>query len=433
MPSIKNIKVTIGGAESPSGTPAARTKVIPIRGVPTLDKKAEKTEDPVVLGNNMVAGQYLVADSVGGNIPLALRPTAGIGMLLASLLGTEETPVQIAACIRFMYTGSEASCKIIADAAADELESHVGDKGSESGDTNFGTAGVIDLTDVATDIVGELVTVIDAYTDYSCEKVFGGDGVDAGEMVAFTTPANTRQGKSKWVYVWFAGAATGIYRHEFTPNLSDTERSTYSMQIDGKQDNFLYDGCVVDVLNLSGALKAMVEADVEILGFKETIGESVSSEILEDVDPLIFHKGDLTLGEKSYTYLRNHSLAVANNHNPDGYGLTLTSRQYQQKGMFDVNGDLQVRLDVDSYAERAKIFAGTQVALSFFYKGGNFATDLPELMLIEIPYCELLDFEFAENAGVFDAKIMFRALNPAGILYNDPFTLTMLTIDSAAY
>jgi hypothetical protein len=429
MPAVNNIKLTIGGPEATPGGAEARTHVIPVRGVPALDKKAERGLDPAIIGTNMDAGEYLLADSVAGGIPLAFRSVAGIGKLLKSLLGTEATPVQVAAEIRIRYKGSSASCKLVSDTTANTLKSYIGALGAEALDTNFGTAGSIDLTAVGNDTIGELVALIDGYADYECTKLFGNDSVSSGEIVTVAAV----QGKNKWAYFLFAGAATGVYAHVFKSNLSNTERPTYSIQKDGFQDNFLFAGCAVSSLNLSAALKAMVEADCEILGFSEAGSQTASELILEDIDPLIFHKGSFSLGAKEYTFIRNHSLAIANNPNAEGYGQGTPSRQYHQKGKFAVTGDCQLRLDSDSFVERAKIFDGALAACSFYYKGKMLTGVIPELMLLELPFCSISSFEFTENNGIFDAKISLIALKPKGTLYDDPLTITMLTKDSGAY
>lgn len=433
MPSINNIKLTIGGPEVTSGTAVARTAVIPVRGAPTLDKKFEKQIDPAIVGSNMDSGEFLIADSVSGDIPLTFRAVKGNGMLIKSLMGTEETPAQVGGCIRLMYTGSDASNKIVPSASGDTLTSSVGDKGSESVDAGFGTAGIIDLTDPTTDTIAELVSVIDGYGDYECEKVFGEDAVDAAEILDFTSPANNRQGKNTWVYIWFGSATSGVYKHEFTPDLTSAEKPTYSVQYDGREDNMLYDGIVVDTFSWSAALKAMVEANAVVLGLSETVGETVSSVVLEDVDPLIFSTGSFYLGSNLYTFIRNHSMEIKNNNMPDGYGQGSISRLYHQKGKLDISGDMQVRLDSTSYAERAKIAANTVQAISFQYTGKEIVTDIDEMVIVELPYCALSNFEFPENAGVFDAKIMFKAFNPKGVEYNDPATITFITTDSGSY
>ena len=429
MPSINAIKLTIGGPEATPGGAEARTHVIPIRGTPGLDKKAERGVDPAIIGSNMDAGEYLLADSVSGGIPLAFRSVAGIGKLLKSLLGTEATPVQVGAQIRIRYTGSAASCKLVSDTTSNTLKSYIGAVGAEVLDTNFGTGGTIDLTAIGNDTVGELVALIDGYADYECEKVFGNDGDSAGDIATIASV----QGKNKWAYFLFTAAASGVYAHIFKSDLTNTERPTYSVQKDGFQDNFLYAGCAVSSLNLSAALKAMVEADCEILGFSETGGQTASVLTLEDIDPLIFHKGSFSLGAKEYTFIRNHSLAITNNPNAEGYGQGTPSRQYHQKGKFDVTGDCQLRLDSDSFAERAKIFDGALAACSFYYKGKVLAGVIPELMIVELPFCSISNFEFTENNGVFDAKISLKAFKPKGTLYDDPITVTMLNKDSGAY
>lgn len=433
MPSTNNIKLTIGGPEVTPGTAVSRTAAIPIMGIPSLDKKFEKEIDPVIIGSNMDSGEYLIADSVDGDIPISLRATAGAGMVVKSLMGIEETPVEVGACIRLMYTGSEDSNKIVPSANGDTLTSSIGDKGSESVDASFGTAGVIDLTDPATDTVSELVAVIEAYSDYSCEKLFGENFVDTADILEFTTPANSRQGASRWVYIYFGSITSGVYKHEFTPDLGDDEKPTYSVQYDGRQDNMLYDGVVVDTMSFTAALKSMVESTMTILGLSESIGESASSVELEDIDPLIFHKGSFYLGENLYTFIRNHNLEITNNNNAEGYGQGSPSRLFQQKGKFEVSGDMQVRLDATSYAERAKVETGTLTGISFVYTGKEIVTDIKEMILVELPYCALSNFEFPENSGVFDAKINFKAFNPKGTEYSDPITITFFTTDSGAY
>lgn len=444
MAGTNQIKVTIGGKETTPGTAVSRTAVLPISGMPTVTKKPNKAVDPAIVGANMDAGQYLLSYDVSGNIPLAIRPVPGIGMMLNSLQGDEETPVQVGACIRLMYTGSEASCKIEPDASAgaETLDSSIGDKGSETGDTNFGTAGSIDLTDTSFDTVGELMTAINGYSDYSCEKVFGDDDVDCGDILQFTSPGNTRQGKNTWVYIWFGSTDSGVYKHEFPSYLADaSERDTYSVQIDGMLDDYLYDGIVADALSLEAAAEGFVSGSVDVLGFdEETDGVTASSLDIEEVDPLVFGDGSFFLGSNEYSNITNHSLKVSNNHRAKCFGQGTLGRLYHKKGKYDVEGDCQVRGDATSIAERAKVFSGANVAVSFYYTGGDLVAStgagdagIPEFMLVELPYCEVSMFDTPDNDGIIDAKIGFKATKPHGTLYNDPVTITILTTDPGAY
>lgn len=431
MPSINNIRITIGGPEETAGTAVDREFVVPIRSVPTIDNQVERGEDPAIVGRNMTSGEYALAENSSGNLPLAFRPCGAVGQLLKSLLGTEATPTKVAALIKLKYTGTAASCKIVANTTADTLAASTGALGAETADVTFGTAGVITLTELGFDTVGELVTAIDAYANYECEKVFGADSVSTGDIIAITSA----QAAGRWVYLWFSTAvpAAVTYLHKFTVDLSNTERPTYSIQKDGFQDQFLYAGCVVDSFSISAALKAMVEAECEILAFSETEGQTASELSLEDVDPLIFHSGVTTFGANDYTYIRNLSLAIANNHNADGYGQGSIGRKYHEKGKFDVTGDLQVRLDATSYAERAKKFDGDIAGLSLLFTGKEIETGIPELVLIELPYCVMSNFEYVENNGTFDAKMSYRAVSPKGTVYGSPCTISILTKDTEAY
>ena len=178
----------------------------------------------------------------------------------------------------------------------------------------------------------------------------------------------------------------------------------------------------------------MVEGDVDILGMSETSGQSVSALTLEDVDPLLFYNGSFSIGATTYTYVRNMSLDINQNHDTEGYGQGSTSRLYHQKGKCEITGDATLRLDATSLGERTTMLNNTSVGISYYFKGKNFTgVTVPELMLIELPYCIINQFEFVENAGVFDARVAYRATYPKGTVYNNPITVSILTQDSGAY
>lgn len=429
MPTIKRLKYTIGGPEVTPGLAVARQFVLPIRALPGLDKAVQREADPAIIGTNMLAGEYPTADSIEGGIPLTPRPCGGFGQILKSLMGTEAAPVQIAACIRMRYIGADASSKIVADGAGDTLKSYKGALGAEVADAAFGAAGSMDLTSMPYDTVGEIVAAIDGYADYACKKIFGDDATVSANIVSAT-----RQAKSKWVYLWFTGVTGGVYLHQFTPDISDTERPVYTTQADGLQSNFLRPGCVVNQLTLQAALKTTLQGEAQIMGMTETDGEGASALVLEDVDPLIFHKGDLSMGAVEYTYTRKMDLTLGNNHVGDaGYGFGSASRQAHQKGEFTGTGSLQVRLDASSYAERAKLSTGLTVALSYYFYGSDYVTGIPQLMLVELPYCTISAGSFTENNGVIDITLEIKVLNPKGTLYDAPVTISILTKDSGAY
>lgn len=424
-----NMLYTIGGPETEAGTAVARTAAIPIRDRPTFRDQAEKIVDPAIVGNNMAVGEYLAAQNLQGDFQLSPRPCAGFGMMLNSLMGQESTPDQVGALIRIRYSGSETSAKISASATGDTLTSEVGAVGAEAGDANFGTSGVLSMADAATDIVSEVVAVVDAYTDYECELVSGDGTTDAGLILNITE----WQAKGRWAYVFFGSSTSGLYRHQWSVVLSNTERPVYSVQGDGIHDNFLGTGVVVDQLSLSGALKAFLEADATALGFTWTAGQTASTVELESVDPFRFYDGSFSVNGVTQAFIRNLSLNATNNHNADGYGMGSVSRQYQQKGMFDVTGSMTIRYSANTYALYAKVFDNTLCGMDVYFKTPSvIAESLHGILLVEAPYISISDYEATDNNGVLDADMNYRVLNPSAG-YGSPFRITMITDDSGTY
>lgn len=425
MPGLNDILLTIGGAETTAGSAVAREYALPLRSIPTLRKMVERDIDPAIVGLGMDAGEYAVADNVAGTLPLTMRACGAMGQILKSLLGTEVAPTTAAAMMRIRYTGSEDSAKITV--SGDNLTSSVGSLAAEVADTDFDTDGLYDLTSVSG--VVSAVAAINAFTNYDAEKVFGPDAVTAANAVA-----TVRQGKNVWAYIHMTGTTTA-HRHTFTAGFTaGTERPTYSIQSDGFQNRYLHDGCVVESLSMSAALKGMVEGDAEILGMAETASPTASSLVLEDIGPMIFNDGSFTIDDAEYTYIRSMSLLIKNNHNPEGYGQGSISRLYHQRGKLEITGTVQLRLDATSVLERAKVVTGALVGISFYFQSPeDISTDVPYQMIVELPYCTISDFEFTENAGQIDCTIQFKALNPKGTRYNDPITIHLITDDSAAY
>lgn len=430
-PLVRNIVGTIGGPESTPGTAETREYVLPLRGMPTLRTAPEKVEDPIITGNNMSRGDITVAKNVSGGLPLTPRCCGGWGQILNAALGQESTPTQIGACIRIRYGGSDASCKISADTSADTLTSETGDLGSESGDSNFGTSGDIDLTDAATDTVGELVSVINAYSDYECEKLFGADAIDAADIVDITSA----QGAGRWVYVWFSASGTGYYLHTFPVVLTNTLRPAYSVQLDEMQDDYLYDGLSVTRLAINAAIKGMVEADADCLAFEETTdGVTASALEIEDVDPLIFSQGGFSFGAYDFTHIRNIQLTMQNTMTSEGYGMGSLFRLYHKVPTFGLTGQMSLRYDTDLFGYRSRMFDDTLTGMSFYFKANtDFDTtnDIPQLMLVDVPFASLT-MEPEENEGAMDIRLNIKGHNPDS-QYGDPLTVYLITDDSGAY
>ncbi len=152
----------------------------------------------------------------------------------------------------------------------------------------------------------------------------------------------TFQAKNRNALFFFSSSTSNIFLHTFTPLLDGTERPTMALQVDGIGDNILYKGVVVDSLAVEGALKGMVTADADLLGFNETGSQEESGLTLPDSDPMIFANGATAFGGKVYAFTRSLKVELKNNHQGDlGYGQGSLGRVGHCKDTFDGDGTLQ--------------------------------------------------------------------------------------------
>lgn len=432
MPSKFNVKYTLG-KESTPGTPVSRTIPLPIRDTGSLDRDIAKIEDPVIVGQGMAAGEFAASADVKGSIPLTPRAAAGFGSILKGVFGTEATPTEILGVIRIKYTGSSASCKITTDVSGKTINSKIGAAGAESNDAAFGTSGTLTLTNSSVDTLAELVAVIEAYADYEARLITG-----SGASTITSVVTATMQAKGKWAYIFLTGSS-GAYVHKMTLNLTvDSELPTFSIQRDGFQDNYLYDGVVIDKLAISGALQGAIEADVDVLGMKETAGQVASAVTPSSAKPFIFGGGFVSIGGTAYDYCRKFALNIARNHITNGYGQASLDRAYHQKGTAAVDGSCSLRLDATSVLERPKAEAGLPCPVQFVCVAAEAkkvgSSSVAEMLILECAASEISSFKPEANGDSIDAAVTFKAFNPATATdYDAPVTAWLITADSSVY
>ena len=433
MALVKNLKVGISVLETtPGGTTGAIDCLIPIRGLPSFDRKAEKALDPAIVGNRMDVGEYTVAQDVKGSLPVSWRACKGASRLIRAGLtaSTGYVIAQVGGCVRIKYSGSAASCKIMASSSDGKLKAYVGAKGSEAGDTAFGTAGVLSTTAAANNTIGEIVTVVDAYANYTAKKLFGNSSQSSTGIIAIATA----QAKNKSVYVFFKSSGSGAYAHFLPADLSDAELPTFGLQTEGIHTRHRWYGASVAGYNVSAALKGFAEGDVELLGMTEKSTEpAATTSILGTEWPMIFSQGQMDLDGSTWTFVRNMNLQLANNPNAEGFGQGSVLRQYHQKGHFSFAVDAQFRGDTSIDAYRAKQFDGSEVGFSAFFKGNTIGASVPEGMLWDAPFCAVSNYEPVENGDVLDSKLTLKALNPAGTTYQHPVRCVIISNDTGRY
>lgn len=94
---------------------------------------------------------------------------------------------------------------------------------------------------------------------------------------------------------------------------------------------------------------------------------------------------------------------------------------------------MSIRYDSDIFGFRTNVFDDAVVGISLYFKANSdFDTDIPQLLLIDIPYAQLKRLSEEDNSGIMDVALEILATNPDGA-YSDPITVYMITDDSGAY
>jgi hypothetical protein len=126
-------------------------------------------------------------------------------------------------------------------------------------------------------------------------------------------------------------------------------------------------------------------------------------------------------------------ITMSNNADPDGFGMGSLWRQYHRKAQFSLTGSASVRYDANIFGFRAGMFNDAVVGMSFYFRANtDFATDIPQIMIVDIPYAQLTSHQEEENNGVLDVGLELVGTNPDGE-YSAPLSIHMITADSGAY
>lgn len=417
-----NIKVTVGGPETALGTAVARTNRLPITDYVDVAQTANKNPSEVITGRSTVKANYIDSIDLGMELPMELHCDKGTGLVMVSALGQDlATPVQVGGAMIISYIGEELSCKLVV--TANDIKAYKGSLGAEVLDTDFGTSGTYTLSALAADIAA-----LDAEADYTAKKLFGADALVTtakGHAIA------SAQASGNSVVIYITSADSGVYLHRFEPVLTNTERPTLSLQVDGTGLlNDVLGGAVVDKISLSADLKGRVSMTASVIGTNVTSAE-VTSVALNEKKPMKFSDAQFYLAGLSQTFVRSVSVDIANGHSSDeGFGAGSLYKQDHAKGMFAVNGSITLRSNTATEVEYAKRITEEQSALTFLFTGDTLATDVPEMLLIRIPHAEVNGSKSGGDVSI-DTELTFDMVDPES--YDAVLTIDMLTKDAVKY
>ncbi len=423
-----HVTACIGGKEDPPGSAKVRTARLPITGIPMVKATPSKQSDEVITGRNSKGKIYTDSIEVTGELPLKFAPCAGVGMGLTSLLGEDSDPKQVGGAILLRYTGDEASCKISVSDGDKQVLVATGVLGAEISDPSFGAAGVLGLSDAGYDSLIELVTALNGFDGYESEILFGPEGLSTSNPVAITAS----QGKDRQVVIFFEDETSGVYLHRIKQVVSNTERPTYTLQVDGITDNILQSGVVVDSASLSAELKGRAQVSMSLMGLTHTGGQEASDLPLPQQEPMRFFRGSSFVSGEEYTYIKSFSVDIKNNHDSDvGYGQGSLYKTEHARGEFDATGSFKVRTDAAAKAERSKVLTDGKASLLTIFKGGNYSGDIPELAIIDLPAVQYTEGEPTESGNVIDLQFTYQVIDEMS--YDPMVQIMLLTTDNGRY
>lgn len=416
-------KVSIGGPEVTLGTAVTRTDRLPITGLVNVIEKANKSADDVVTGRGTNRRNIVNSIDVSMEVPMQLMATRGMGFLMVSALGSDlATPIQVGGGVLISYMGSEPSCKLVV--TTDSITASKGSLGSEVADAAFGTAGTLSLSALT---ISELVTTVNAYTDYTCSKLFGSDAT-----LATALAISAAQIANRSVAVYMTSTDSGVYLHRHTPVLTSAERPTLSLQADGTGATFdICSGAVVDKLAFSADLKGRATVTASLIATAKSTGTE-SNVALPSNKQLKFSGAHINMAGVDQTFVKSLSVSMENNHDGDeGFGAGSLYKYDHAKGKFAVTGSAAIRTSASTEVEYAKRLTETGSSILALFQGENLATDIPEMVLIDIPHIDIMDATKSASDTNIDTEFKWEAIDANS--YDQFATVDMLTKDATKY
>jgi hypothetical protein len=198
----------------------------------SIKPEVGKANDDALIGENFTTDRVKVSENYSGGVEMKAHPEE-LGPLFYWTLGNQAAvtdPVDAYAFIT--YTGSENYWRLTKSAG--NLTSETSSDGSSwSADNNFGTTGVLDLTNASYDTVAEMVTEIDGYSDYIASYK-GKAAADSSSMDDFAATNGKEAGDFAQMIIMRSKDATSTTAklHAITPANASTKLPSASLSID---------------------------------------------------------------------------------------------------------------------------------------------------------------------------------------------------------
>ena len=363
----------------------------------SLLRAIEHGEDAQLIGELYTSDMIKIADGAKGGINSSVHPDT-IGIIMQGILGEEAIVSDPAeAYVIVNYVGSVAYARLTKSGTDLTAETST-DGSSWSVDAGFGTAGVIDLTDGATDTATELSAVIDGYTDYSSSVV--GTGTSASSNIPDFSATNMKQAEervSSIILAYKVSGSTTAKTHSLTPADSTACLPSYSFTVNrtlGTDKSVGIVGAKFSSIGITAGVKDIVKYSLNVVAQAEEGDKTDISLTIPTYEAFISPKITAWMNETKLTTLKDLSITINTNVDENNViGSYEIEEPIRQNSTIETS--FTANLNTVNYALRSNYTGDIPVEMLFYFENTNDAdtvNNIPFSMLIRIPAVKLTDF-----------------------------------------
>jgi hypothetical protein len=411
----------------------------------SLEYKKDVTEDPALVGSIYTTDEVETKVRVEGSIEGAVHGDT-IGPLLDGVLGAEAAVSDPAEAFLIVnYKGSDNYHRFTK--SSDNITSETSTDGSSwTPDSNFGTAGIIDVSAAAFDTMTELQVEIDGYTDYSA-TLFGKAAAVTTNIPDFAATQTRANDVKVGAMIWMSknSASTTAKTHTLTPAQLGTLLSSFSFTINRALDtdkSVGITGCKFTSLALSIAAGDLMKVSVPVLGVNEEADKTDLSLTLPTIEAFTALKTKLLVVDDTGAHTnfdevgKDFSLTIGTNVDQNYViGSKYMKEQIRQASAIELSGN--AINNSTSYALRTKYTNDSRCALYFYFESNSNAdTDnaIPFSVLFRIP-----EFKFSNYNSTLNTPdrlviaLAGKAMKPNNTVYTEHIYAYVVDNDTTVY
>ena len=366
----------------------------------SLNNKVENMEDPSLIGEIYTTKLVKVAEGIEGGIEGVAHPDT-TGVCLHGVLGGESSTVGNAntSYIALSYNGANAYERVTKSGANLTVEKS-SDGSSWSGDTTFGTAGVLDVSSSLYDTASELSTYIASVSGFDSFLLGSstGDSTNIPDFSATLLKSNSTKVGLKLLNIQNTTASAKT--HTIFPAGATTELPSYSFTVNrllGTDESVAFTGVKIKTLVLQLPAKDMGKLNLTLDGKRELTSQTDISLTIPDqlaftsANAKIYFEGsDGTL--TAFEEVKDLSLTI-NSNIDDNRVIGSLYKQEQVRQKADMTISMTANNISTQYALRTNYLNATGISMWIYLESSStIVSGVPYSILIRIPEMQFTDF-----------------------------------------